>query len=414
MLQLFKKIFTPKSPLQGGRGFLLALCLLSASAFAQDSSRIQISLLTCTPGEELYSTFGHSAIRVVDNTKTRFADSIDVVFSYGNFEFTDNSFYLKFIRGKLPYFVDCESFSPTPYDPGFEKEYIDDGRGITEQVLNLTKTEKINIEDALFENVKPENAFYKYDFFFDNCTTRNRDIILKYDTALVVFIPAMPAGTTFRQAIHLYLDRNDKDWCKLGIDLMLGKPCDAVMTTAQSQFLPDNLMTTFDSCKSNPALVSSNKQLYPYTPKKVSTFIFSPTLVFWLLFMIIVVFSFNPAPFARKFLLVFDGLLFFITGLFGIIFILMWTCTDHVLCRDNYNLLWAWPTHMLVTFFVGSKKDLVKKYFALTAIFLGLLLLVWYFLPQQLNTSLIPVILLLIYRSTARCISPANTLNNAT
>ncbi|HSY76263.1 MAG TPA: DUF4105 domain-containing protein, partial [Bacteroidia bacterium] len=139
--------------------------------FAQDSSHIRISLLTCTPGEELYSTFGHSAIRIVDSSRVHQSDPVlDVVFSYGNFEFLDNSFYLKFIRGKLPYYVDCQSFYPDGDDPGFESEYQTTNRGITEQVLNLDSAEKVHIESALFENIKPENKYYKYDFFFDNCT----------------------------------------------------------------------------------------------------------------------------------------------------------------------------------------------------------------------------------------------------
>ncbi|HTB99799.1 MAG TPA: DUF4105 domain-containing protein [Ferruginibacter sp.] len=410
MLQLVKRIFTSKFPLQGGRGFLILLFCCNTT-FAQDSSHIRISLLTCTPGEELYSTFGHSAIRIIDSSRLKSTDPImDVVFSYGNFEFTDNSFYLKFIRGKLPYFVDCQSFYPDGDDPGFESEYQNTNRGITEQVLNLDGAEKVNIEKALFENIKPENRYYKYDFFFDNCTTRNRDIIINNDTARIIFTPAMPAGTTFRQAIHLYLDRNDKDWCKLGIDLLLGKPCDDVMTTAQSQFLPDNLMTTFDSCKSSRKLVLNKTELCPSAKQRTSFFIFSPALVFWLLLLIIVVFSFNAAPFARNFLLSFDGLLFFLVGFFGILFIFMWTCTDHSLCKDNYNLLWAWPTHFMIAFFVGSKKNFVKKYFGFTAIFLALLLLIWFFLPQQMNNALLPIVLLLIYRSTARYITPTNTL----
>jgi hypothetical protein len=401
MLQFLKSIFTSKFPLQGGREFLILLFCCNA-ALAQDSSHIRISLLTCTPGEELYSTFGHSAIRVTDSlSKT------DIVFSYGNFEFTDNSFYLKFIRGKLLYFVNYEDFND------FKNDYQTDNRGITEQVLNLSAIEKINIDEALINNVKPENAFYKYDFFFDNCTTRNRDVIIDNDTAHITFIPAMPAGTTFRQAIHLYLDKNNKDWCTLGIDLLLGRPCDNVMTTAQSQFLPDNLMVTFDSCKSSSPLVSSKTDLYPLAKEKTSYFIFSPMLVFWSLFLVIIVFSFNPAPFAKNFLVRFDGLLFFVTGFFGILFIFMWTCTDHTLCKDNFNLLWAWPTHAIFSFFVRSKNTIVKNYFALTAIFLILLLLIWFFLPQHLNSALLPIILLLIYRSTARYLTPVNTLNNA-
>ncbi|HTB52484.1 MAG TPA: DUF4105 domain-containing protein [Ferruginibacter sp.] len=381
--------------------FLLLIIYMGMPAItkAQDSSHIRISLLTCTPGEELYSTFGHSAVRVTDSlSKT------DIVFSYGNFPSYEDGFYLKFIRGKLLYYIDYEDFQD------FVNDYQTDDRGITEQVLNLTALEKINIDEALLENIKPENKFYKYDFFFDNCTTRNRDIIINNDTAHIFFTPAMPAGTTFRQAIHLYLDRNNKAWSKLGIDLMLGKPCDAVMTTAQSQFLPDNLMVTFDSCKSSTPLVLSKKDLYPYTAIQSSFSLFTPNFIFWTLLLIIIVLSFSPAAFARNFLLGFDGMLFFLTGFFGLVFIFMWTCTDHTLCQDNFNLLWAWPTHIIMALFVRSKNELVKKYFGLTAIALALLLAVWFFLPQQMNNALLPVILLLIYRSTARCITPTNTL----
>jgi uncharacterized membrane-anchored protein len=101
----------------------------------------------------------------------------------------------------------------------------------------------------------------------------------------------------------------------------------------------------------------------------------------------------------------FDGLLFFLTGTLGIILILMHTATDHSMTKDNFNLLWAWPTHAIAAFFIYSKKTWVKKYFAFTAIVLVLVLLAWFFLPQQLNTALIPLVLLIIYRSAKKALA---------
>src|SRR5471030_2687036 len=112
--------------------FLLTTCylLLAGNSNAQDSSHIRISLLTCSPGEEIYSTFGHSAIRVVDSSSVS-----DIVFNYGTFDFDDPNFYGKFIRGKLLYYLSVQNFQGPD---GFEADYITDNRAIIEQVLNLS------------------------------------------------------------------------------------------------------------------------------------------------------------------------------------------------------------------------------------------------------------------------------------
>ncbi|HEX2682474.1 MAG TPA: DUF4105 domain-containing protein, partial [Ferruginibacter sp.] len=171
--------------------------LIFNSASAQDSSRLRISLLTCTPGEELYSTFGHSAFRVIDSNSVT-----DIVYNYGTFNFDDDGFYLKFIRGKLLYYVSTEPFTD------FKYQYQATNRGITEQVLDLTATEKIAIRQFLNENIKEENKYYKYDFFFDNCTTRLRDILTKYKDSSFTQTAVMPVGSRFREAIHEYLNKN--------------------------------------------------------------------------------------------------------------------------------------------------------------------------------------------------------------
>ncbi|MGG9960687.1 DUF4105 domain-containing protein [Ferruginibacter sp. SUN106] len=374
--------------------FICLLALTKFGALAQDSSHLRISLLTCAPGDELYATFGHSAYRIVDSSKSFNDNFRDVVYNYGTFNFDDDGFYLKFVQGKLLYYVSAEGFQD------FRDTYQSTNRGITEQVLDLTAAEKITIQNFLNNNLREENRYYKYDFFFDNCTTRLRDILKKNHDSSFTIKPVMPLGTTFRQAIYQYLDKNDKQWSKLGIDILLGQPCDKVMTAEQMQFLPDNLMTSLDSA-SHP-LILSHQNLYTINTTSDSKSFFSPLVVFSLLLVIIALISLSKNKFAQRFTQGFDGLLFFLTGLLGIILIFMWFGTDHSMTKNNFNLLWAWPTHILVAFFVNSKKDWVKKYFAVTSVAMVMVLLAWFFLKQHLNVSLIPFVLLLIYRSATK------------
>jgi len=377
--------------------FICLFALLRMSSFAQDSSHLRISLLTCSPGDELYSTFGHSGYRIVDSSKA-FNDAWrDVVYNYGTFDFDDPNFYMKFIRGKLLYYVSTEDFNG-PY--GFKNIYQSTNRGMVEQVLNLTAAQKIAIQNFLNNNIKEANKFYLYDFFLDNCTTRLRDILKKNGDSTFVTKPVMPLGTTFRQAIYQYLDKNDKQWSKLGIDILLGQKCDGIMTAAQMQFLPDNLMISLDSA--DHKLILSHENLYPVNDNSNNKSIFNPLVIFSLLLIIIVVLAQLKNRTVQKFLQGFDGILFFVTGLLGCILIFMWFGTDHSMTKNNFNLLWAWPMHMIISFFVNSNKSWVKKYFAFTAVAMVLVLLAWFFLRQHLNTALIPFVLLLIHRSATK------------
>ena len=368
--------------------FLIHFFALQLSA--QDSSRLRVSLLTCTPGEELYAIFGHSAIRIVDSTSMT-----DYVYNYGTFNFNDEGFYLKFIRGKLMYYVSLDYFE------NFKMAYQAEGRGMTEQLLNFSGKEKMDILHALNENLKEENKYYLYDFFLDNCTTRLRDLILQMKTPAPQLPAVMPENTRFRQAIHAYLDKGRQYWSKLGIDILLGSPTDRVMTAAEQQFLPDNLMKAIDSSR-NISLVTESKDLYDL-PKQNKQFIwFTPILFFVSLLGLYLAISLMKNNVAITLLRVMDGFLFFMTGLLGIILVLMWIATDHSMTKNYFNLLWAWPTHLIASFFISSRKKISRLYFCISAIILSLVLLSWFFLPQEMNNALIPFVLLLIYRSSMR------------
>jgi hypothetical protein len=367
-----------------------ALISFSSKVCAQDSCHWQVSLLTVMPGQELYSTFGHSAIRITDTVTHQ-----DIVYNYGTFYFDDPNFYTKFIRGKLMYYLSTDNFH------SFVQENQQDNRGITEQILNLNCQQKRNMISLLEENMMAQNVFYKYDFLFDNCTTRLRDLVEKASDSTVHFGKVLQQQTTFRNLIHEYLNYGDKQWSKLGIDILLGSKTDAVATPYQIMFLPDYLMKTLDSStvQSKP-LVSEKHQLFkiPRISAEKNN-LTHPFFLLLCLFVIVGFLSFSRNIFIQKSLASFDGFLVFIVGLLGILILFMWFGTDHIMCRSNYNILWAWPTNIVTAFYVHSKKNWARKYFLIYAIFNILLIVAWGLLPQHLNAALIPILAILILRS---------------
>jgi Domain of unknown function (DUF4105) len=365
--------------------FICIFAHLQIFSFAQ--SRLRISLLTCTPGEELNETFGHSALRVIDSNSVT-----DHVYNYGTFNFEDKNFYIKFIKGKLRYFVNIDQFQEFAF---FYQQY---NRGITEQVLNLSDKEKLDIYHALIENAKEENKYYQYDFFLDNCTTRLRDIIKKYHNPTPALPAVMPTTYTFRNAIHKYLDNNNQYWSKLGIDILLGSRTDAVMTTEQQEFLPDNLMHALDST-TNTKVVSTSQQLYIFNPTKNKSHFFTPLFLTSAIFLFFVLLSLFKKNFSRKLLTFFDVFLFVIVGALGILLLFMWFGTDHIMTKNNYNLLWASPLFIVYAFFINKNTLKAKKISLFVCIYLLLVLCSWFFLPQLMNNGLLPIVVLLAWRS---------------
>ena len=375
-----KKIFT-----------LITSLLFFHILFSQDSCRFRISLLTCTPGEELYSTWGHSALRVSD----RFSSS-DIIFNYGTFDFDDPNFYSKFTRGTLLYYVSTDDFE------NFLKAYEYEQRGIIEQVLNLSCEEKGRLVKALAENSKEENKYYKYDFVLDNCTTRLRDMVFKNSSSPVVTKNIRPKiGITFRNLIHEYLGHSHQCWTGLGIDILLGGLIDKKISNNQAMFLPDYLMKAFDSTTTNgKSLVLNKQEILKATVPVSEAALLSPFAVFAILFLLIAVLTFTKS--SNRFLAVFDFILFFFAGMIGILILFMWFGTDHPECKNNFNIAWAFPLHFLIVFFIFQRRNWLRYYFLINCIVLLLLLLCWKWLPQEMNNALIPVVALLLLRSAAR------------
>ena len=355
-----------------------------------DTCGIRISLLTCTPGTELYSTFGHSALRVVDNI-----NNTDLVFNYGTFDFYDPKFYNKFVKGKLLYFVSIDSL------PSFMEEYEYYKRGITEQVINISCEEKQRLVALLFENAKEENKYYRYDFNYDNCTTRLRDMLEKAVGKQLETKNILPApNTTFRNLIHSYLDKGGQQWSKLGIDMLLGNPMDKKVTNREAMFLPDYLLMAFDSSTLNGhPVVSETKILLNYFDAYKTKTGITPFIVFGILFILVAILSIFVFKKWNLFFKVFDFFFFITVGLIGILILFMWFGTEHAMCKNNFNLLWALPTHLPVAFMLFSKKSWVNNYFRFIFFYTVALLVAWFFLPQQFNTALLSVVGIILIRS---------------
>ena len=362
---------------------------ISASIFPQDSCNLRITLLTCAPGAELYSTFGHTAIRVQDGVT-----GLDEVYNYGTFEFAPD-FYSKFVRGKLLYALSVEGFNEFMY------QYQMESRSVIEQSLSLTCPQKLQLFDALRANAQPQNKAYRYDFLFDNCTTRARDMVDTGSGGSVAFKNILsPKPPTFRNLIDIYLNRANQDWSKLGIDLLLGAKMDRQASNTEAMFLPDNLLKAFDSTTlDGRPLVNGKQTILPMPSVASESLPITPIIAFGLLLVIITVLTLTDRKWAQMLAGVLDFLLFFILGAVGVLLLFMWFGTDHALCANNYNLIWALPTHAVAAFFVHKKRHGVQQYFKIVFWITVVLLIGWGFLPQQMNGGFLPLVAAVAIRS---------------
>jgi hypothetical protein len=364
-------------------GLAISFCPVAAQP-----CHLRISLITCGRGDDLYATFGHSAVRVVDSL-----NGGDYIFNYGTFDFDTPHFYWKFTRGKLMYSLSAQDF------PSFLLGYREEKRSVTEQVLNLTCAEREAVWQFLQYNYLPQNRYYKYDFLFDNCSTRIRDIFTRiFGPSLTVSDIVPERDLSFRAVINSYLQY--KPWEKLGINLMFGMSTDMAMNSSQIMFLPEYLMKGMDSSRVNgKPLVEKKEVLYDpgVSPDQSYPFYLHP--LFWLtlvaVFVVFVSFS-RRRNITRRLTPWIERSLFFLTGLLGCFLLFMWFGTDHRVCRWNFNLLWACPFNFIFSFYVQKNTLWVKRYAILVIVFNLILLLSWFVLPQQLPLEVIPVLIALV------------------
>lgn len=325
----------------------LIICLLTANNISAqhyvesdlNMDSVEISLLTCRPRQNVYSLYGHTAIRIQDKQ-----NHLDMAVNYGMFSFDKPFFILRFVFGLTDYSMDIEDFE------AFRIYYATRGAGVKQQTLNLTKEEKRAIIDAIIKNYEPQNRVYRYNYFYDNCTTRARDILLDNIKGTIRYQTRNKNSESYREMIHDYNEQ--QRWARFGNDLLLGIKADFPTNHEQQQFLPDNLRKDFDNAVvidkngQKRALVSNSSWVVlPGTQAEWSGFPLSPTTCAIIFFVIVVAVSIYERCKIKMFWGM-DIFLMLLTGLCGLILLAM-VFSQHPTVRVNLQILLLNPISLI-------------------------------------------------------------------
>ncbi|MCL7984279.1 MAG: DUF4105 domain-containing protein [marine benthic group bacterium] len=412
------------SPARPGSVFvtLLAILLGGAAPSAGDtvvwqatrqgipalSDSAVVSVLTVLPGDRLYSLFGHTIIRVRDP-----ATGLDVGFNYGTFDFPTTiaggaGFVARFAYGKLDYKLQASG------NPSYAVEWYaeQEGRSTIEQTLDLSPGETEALLAFLVENARPENAVYRYDFFFDNCSTRPRDVLERVlGTALAAEV-ADP-GTSLRRLLDPYLVANPG--VDFSMDIGLGMPADRLATSREALFLPVELMKWLGAARVADArgrlrpLVSrtdtltrvegSGEKVHAVPWPLLATATLGAALVF------LTVVDRRSGRSERRWL---DGFLFLAAGVAGLVLGFLVFISLHSVTRPNLNLVWALPTHLVAggVLLAGRKPGWLRPYM-LVALGLAAIFLVGLpFWTQEIPAAVIPIVVAIAARSALLAFPP--------
>ena len=360
------------------------------AAPAQDTTqgmpKLQVSVLTCAAGEDIYTVWGHTAVRVIDSTK-----GTDIVFNYGTFDFNEPNFLAKFVKGSLLYFVSANYYSD------FLAEYKFEKREVVEQVLRLSNAEKMKWYEALKENMIDSNRYYLYNFISDNCTTRIKDGLFK-NTA---FQPVGINISSYRTEVVKAPYKHGLPWIGLGIDLLLGAYADQRPSDFQAAYLPflfhEQIANTRNLVVANHVLVDANQIENNQKDSSNNT-------PFYTLLILLGVYLFASkwnSIATQQLAKVLDVILLLLFTIGGLLVMYMSLFSKHTACYQNYNLMWLHPFYVIAILFYFIKNDFIGKigmvFFAATIA----LVLTSYWLPQHFSIEvwmLIGIAILLNYR----------------
>ena len=298
-----------------------------------DLGQVKVSLLTCSGGQEIWSVFGHTALRLQDPR-----NGVDVAVNWGLFSFSQKFFIARFIFGRCDYQLGIEPFG------AFLEEYREEGRGVVEQEVNLTPEEKGAIMQALLENYREDNRTYRYNFFYDNCTSRARDMIVDHINGQVDYHFDPEVTSSYRTMVHQW--NYTHRWQQFGEDLLLGVAADSRTDGKQQQFLPDTLRKDFARAtvvragnRVTPLVGSTQNVLLPVEVAQGSGFwhVMTPRLLF--LILLFAGIAVSVVEFRRcRFYWGIDLALYLLCGVAGLALFLM-IFSQHPTVRVNLQIL---------------------------------------------------------------------------
>jgi len=395
----------------------LLLIIAASAAQAQTDSSARFSLLTCSPLEDTYATFGHTALRYQNP-----AENTDIVFNYGMFRFDDN-FIFNFVKGNTYYELGAQHFD----DFLRRAEY-----GIIEQKLNLTPQEVTYMFDFLRKNYEPQNRKYLYNFFYDNCATRVRDIFVTMfadtscnETLQWRGLPEIPeigsllgqtwidpvhnhvkttAQPSLRSLVHVYTSRNS--WLQSGIALGLGVPADRPVTGFETMFLPDCLFLYAQEARiasggigKERKLVSETTMLLKAEPLPQTPLLLTPNVFMWLLAVVFIAIAYVEYR-TRKHLYWLDSLLYFVLGVLGILVWFLSFFSIHPAVFPNVHVLWTSPLHVVfaVLWLVPKLRKYLRWYVKLYAGIFAVMCVLFFVPLQYIPASFVAVFVIMISR----------------
>lgn len=374
--------------------FFATLCLV---LFSNNTNALTLSpkakayIITCAPSDAIYGYFGHSAIRIADSV-----NQVDVVYNYGTFDFETPYFYVKFTRGKLDYMISVSTYEHFKY---YYDKYVQ--RPFTLQKLNLDSAEVNTLYQLLENNHKPENRFYRYDFFFDNCSSRLRDMLEKALPNKIIFSDTLNNKKTYRQRIAEYLKISP--WLHLAIDVALGLPTDQIADHKGVMFLPDYLYLACEKAtiktaegQVKPLVIAKNGDA-PYGAPFPKGWEY---IALWVFGIAGIYISTRPATTLNqfRFTLYTDFITFSIFTLAGLLVLLLWFGTEHKACQYNLNILWLLPIHAFLVFTKPKNLEKYKWIWLAGLVLNATFLLFMFWLPQKFNTLVLPLALFIVSR----------------
>lgn len=358
-----------------------AFCLWSnpCSLLAKENN-VQVSLLTCSSGDQIYTTFGHSALRVQLPKSDK-----DFVYDFGIFDFNTPNFLFKFLKGDLNYRLSIRNFE------SFINEYKRANRYVIEQKLNFSTNEAYELIKTVSELYNSDGRYYRYNFLYDNCSTRLRELI--FNTKLDAISYEKEEQLSYRDNLKTYL--KNKPWVALGIDLLLGAPTDRFIDVKQQMYLPYQLSENLEKFKITvngveDGLVEAPEIIYQASRPKLKQGFFTPLVVFWGLFIILgVALLFQP-----RWVRFVGPIVYIAYGLIGVVVAFMWFGTLHDATKFNWNILWANPLFLISPFLFKGIFGL--NYLRVVTTICLLFMVTWTFIPQYFNMAILPMLLLLV------------------
>ena len=385
---------------------LIILCVMGRLEAGYISAQTvqKVSLFTCTEGDELYSLFGHTAIRCV------FEDSLgtqeDVTFNYGAFSYSADNFVLNFISGKTDYILACEETND------FLTRYQEKGIGVTEQVLNLTDKEQTDLLKFLLNNAKPENNIYRYNWLYDNCTTRARDVIESVIQGNVVY-PKEETLRTCRENLNNYTSVDS--WIELGINMLLGSEVDEQMNDRTQTFLPKDFQQVLAGAYViNPTgekicLVKDTTIAVPQVFKPEIASVNWPVIIMsiiLLLCIIVGVIEVRNMEVFRRFAVVLYGVI----GLIGSLISFMFLFSEHAGVSTNCLVAIFNPLYFALIPFVLQRET---KKVSLAVLATIIIFLIWKFaVGQVISTAVWMLVLILLSRVVVNALIYIREINS--